>query len=116
VKEAEKALARLEQAAAAERSELLQQMARLTDEIAQLRQVLQEALPRLALPAPDYTRQVMEEFERDHRAYEQKEAQLLAEHRGEFAAICDGELVAVGPDETRVMQEALRLKPGSRVY
>lgn len=122
-KEAEKALAKLEQAAREQvevllsaRSDLQEQIARLTDEVALLRQVLREALPRLARPVPDHTRQVLDEFERNHRAYEREEPQLLAEHRGEFAAVCDGEIVAVGPDEAQVLQEALRLKPAARPY
>lgn len=97
-------------------AELGDQLSRLNDELAKLREALQQVLTRLAPPSPGRAHELMIQMQRDHQAYRQIEARLLDEHRGEFAVFAEGELVAVSPDKVEALQEAMRKKPGVRLY
>ena len=110
------ALGVLPEAALAPWAMLGNQLSHLTDELAQLRELLQQVLTRLAPATPSSGRELMAEMQRNHRAYQQIEARLVEEHRGEFAVFADGELVAVGPDQVQAVQQAMRQKPGVRLY
>jgi len=97
-----------------ETSYLREQIGRLVEEVAELRKEIAKLRPE---PQPDdYARAVIDEFEQNRKAYEQEEPQLLEKYRGQFAAFCNGKLVAIGPDKKQVIQEAMQAEPTARPY
>jgi hypothetical protein len=66
-------------------------------------------------------------LERDRQLFAELKANLLKTHSGEYAVIKDGELIAVGPDQQTLVDEAYRrfgvvdlyvklIEPTERVY
>jgi len=41
----------------------------------------------------------LEQFERDHRAFERRREELLQTHRGQFVAVLNGQVVDADPDQ-----------------
>jgi len=99
-----------------EHMELRHQISRLMEEVAILRKELTEAIARLEPQPDDYARQVLEEMEWNHEAYERQEPELLKQYKGQFVAFCDGELVAIGPDREEVTLKAMQARPLARPY
>ena len=92
------------------------QLNRLNDELAKLREALQQVLSYLTPPLAGRARELLAQMQRNHQAYRQAEVRLLKEHRGEFAVFADGELVAVNTDKVKALEEAMLKKPGTRLY
>lgn len=92
------------------------EMDRLADELAGLKEKFEKALVHLTPQPDDYARAILEEFERDRKAYEREETKLLEKHRGQFVAFCGGKLVAVASDRKQVIEKAIEAKPTTRPY
>jgi ElaB/YqjD/DUF883 family membrane-anchored ribosome-binding protein len=99
----------------------------LGEQIGELRKELREGIKRLVKefkeaiaqikPQPDeYARQVLEETIRNEEAYKREEPELLRKFPGQFAAFCNGELVAVGSDRREVTLKAMQARPGVGPY
>lgn len=79
-------------------------------------EIIQKMFNQSNLQTNDYSDTILNEFEKNRKAYEKKEKSLLEKYRGKYVALCNGKLVAVGPNRKQVIEEAIEKEPTSRPY
>ena len=97
--------------------ELRNQILELTNEVTTLRKEMKEQIRQpSSTELDDYNRTVVNEFDKNYKAYELQEASLIEKYNGQWVAFCNGEQVAIGSDRKQVVQLALQAEPEARPY